>query len=299
MIKISDILEKKVLSLSSAQSLGIIKDVHCINMLKNVNYLEVYNEKLERSFLLSFGAVKNFSDVILVEDESVLINIEEVNIATHITKVLGMAIYSQYGDYKGNIVDIECCQNSKVYKIHSNDFAFTPTAISLVGDVILIRSNTKLTKKKPLTLPRPKIDYPVYLLDDQPQSIVSNNENIVDAISDSSFKSVLPSIANAMDIPKLTLSSAPQAISVQEGEPMISQNALKNLAGELYDAEEHIPTRIICNYDFLIGRTLFKDLYSFNGNLIAKSGIKIDDVLLTNARRAGKLVELTLNSKRY
>lgn len=62
-------------------------------------------------------------------------------------------------------------------------------------------------------------------------------------------------------------------------------------------ANELIPPRIIGDYNFLLGRTLIKDLKSYSGELLARENTFVTVELVEVARRFGKLVELTLNSK--
>lgn len=58
------------------------------------------------------------------------------------------------------------------------------------------------------------------------------------------------------------------------------------------------PFRIISNYGFLLGRLVTKTIFSFNRELIVKEGDVITTPIVERARHAGKLVELTLNSKK-
>ena len=62
------------------------------------------------------------------------------------------------------------------------------------------------------------------------------------------------------------------------------------------DSEEKTPARIISDYDFLLGRTLLRDLFTYANTLIARAGTTVTKDLVETASRYGKLVELTLNS---
>ena len=57
------------------------------------------------------------------------------------------------------------------------------------------------------------------------------------------------------------------------------------------------PTRIISDYNFLLGRMLDDDLLSYDGRLIAYKNTRVTVDVVEKARLAGKLLELTLNSK--
>lgn len=94
-----------------------------------------------------------------------------------------------------------------------------------------------------------------------------------------------------------SLLSAKAPISISPKEPLISQNAFEKMGiNALTIDDEHTPNRVICNCDFLIGRTLSCDLCTYNNTPIAMKGEKIDHHILSLARKYGKLVELTLIS---
>ena len=62
-------------------------------------------------------------------------------------------------------------------------------------------------------------------------------------------------------------------------------------------ADEHVPLRIISDYGFLLGRRVTANIFSFNRDLIVEEGEVITTRVVERARKYGKLVELTLNSK--
>lgn len=57
------------------------------------------------------------------------------------------------------------------------------------------------------------------------------------------------------------------------------------------------PPRVVSDYNFLLGRTLQDDLYTYQGQLIAKANTFVTVEIVEKARLNGKLLELTLNSK--
>lgn len=91
----------------------------------------------------------------------------------------------------------------------------------------------------------------------------------------------------------------PPAIAAGKGEPMFSAGALSVLlddAAFVQSRDAHNPTRIICDYDFLLGRTLGADLVTYMGETLAPKGAIITPSIVELARAHGKLVDLTLNS---
>ncbi len=80
--------------------------------------------------------------------------------------------------------------------------------------------------------------------------------------------------------------------TASEDNAVFLQETLISMGGD-----GHTPPRIICEYDFLLGRKLAFPLYTYGGELIAEADCEITEQLVDSARKAGKLVELTLNSK--
>lgn len=92
----------------------------------------------------------------------------------------------------------------------------------------------------------------------------------------------------------------PISMSADSREPVLTNGAFQMIldgsAAYSYDEDAHTPTRVICDYEFLLGRTLGADLRTYTGEIIAAKGSAVTDETVDRARRAGKLVELTLNS---
>ena len=59
------------------------------------------------------------------------------------------------------------------------------------------------------------------------------------------------------------------------------------------DTSQRKPHRVITDYRFLLNRTISKDIFNNNGELLAKANSKITTKTIETARNCGKLVELT------
>ncbi len=137
---------------------------------------------------------------------------------------------------------------------------------------------------------QPKIEQsPVNVKFQQEQSKAEKNNELTndESLSNDSFDD---SFENADNLP------------LKDNHPLMT--ALKGQKhNSVFDAKlnkvksEHNPYRIICDYDFLLGRELQQDLSTYMGEIIAPKGSLVTDGLVEQARLCGKLVELTLNSK--
>lgn len=308
MLELSNFISKSVLCVNDATHIGTIENVYFENTCKKVAYFLICNNDGER-FLLPFDCISNFGDVLTVDDAVCLKRLLDVDLTSFDFDILNKDVYTTVGDFKGKVEKIEFTKSGNIAKIYTATSQFTPIAISIVGDVILLKSTPKQPKKR-VTIPRPKTDYPVYILNDAHTSKSQKQSNMLEKSQPSlfdggqeisnSFNDAHSILSNASFQSTNVLHSAPPTIllSNDDREPMLSSTAFKTLVGIDSFDDDHTPTRIICNFDFLIGRVLSRDLKTFGGDLIAYAGTQVDEDVLQNARRAGKLVELTLNSEK-
>lgn len=287
MVKFSSILAKTVLSKTDACIIGSIKDVYFSNDFQRAEYVQIANGNVNR--YAPFSAIASIKDAIIINADDLKDENEIANVLIHNT--LDLPVYTNTGEYKGAVCDAELSNVGKVISFSTQDFQFSPSSIFALKDVIMLKSSqTQKRKSTKVRIPRPKTDYPVFILENGANDLQSVEYNI----NDKSAAESAPVISASA-----TLASAPPVVSLSSDtrEPMFSKGALESIIGNsIDDGDDHAPTRVICNYDFLIGRVLSADLLSFNGTLIAKSNSVVDDDLLTKARKAGKLVELTINS---
>lgn len=219
-----------------------------------------------------------------------------------------MPCYTQNGVLKGYLAQATFSQNGKISVFSTQTDKFSPSGISSVGDVIILK-NGKARKAKPQNIPRPKTQTSVTILKGaKPER---EKIDILSAPIDKTPKNISDTNAMTTEVSQsdenapfayksaetVILSSAPPAIAISPDAPKFTKDAFEKILGEpLYTDDEHTPSRVISDYSFLLGRTLSKDLTTFAGVLIAKKGDEITDALVNLAMRHGKLVELALYS---
>lgn len=328
MLEISKFISKSALCASDATYIGEVENVYFENTCKKIAYflIRVIEDKRE---LLPFECISSFGDVLTIEDRTCLKNPLDIDLTMLDFGVLNKDVYTSFGDFRGRVEKMEFTRAGNVSKIYTNSAQFSPSVISKIGDVILLKSAPKQQKKK-VTIPRPQTDYPVYILDEPSFSQPRKKANAFNAMGDTQSLDIKQSVPTPFEIQQdsktsfdggrtstsmnntksqsanmsfqnlSVFQSAPPSVllSNDDREPMLSSTAFKTLVGETEFDDEHTPTRIICNFDFLMGRVLSRDLRTFGGDIIAYEGTQVDEKVLQHARRAGKLVELTLNSEK-
>lgn len=331
MAQLSKIINSPVISLATSCIIGKTTDVYFDNKLKNSVYFCINREDGSEDVLLPVGKADSMSDAIVIKSEADLIPINDADVSDLRIGIMGMPVFTPVGGYKGDISDAVICGNGKVAKWQTLQSEFTPSAIISSGNVILQKGAAKIKQKKTV-IPRPEKDYPVYILNDA-KKVLEIERSILDgsvpvyAEAEDNFAvgttaaeiksaqtantvfadTVLTEAVNSISAKSADAAfpgaAFPGAISMQAGndkEPVLSNGAFEVLLdgsnAYSYDEDAHTPNRVICDYEFLLGRTLGADLMTYTGELIAKKNSVVTDSVVEKARRAGKLVELTLNS---
>ena len=276
MSRLSAVIGKPVLNIATTCIIGKVTDVYFDENLKKAVYfcIEIFPEN--KPMLLEYTEAQSILDAVVVADDVKLTSIQDADVTALRTSVMGMPVYAPNGADKGKIKDIIITLAGKITKLQTTTSEFTPSAIISVGNVILQKGAVK-SKTKKTVIPRPSEERPVYILND-----AKKVREIEKTILDGSMPIPMP--------PK----------QETEKEPVLSNGAFEMLLegsrAYSYDDDARTPTRVICDYEFLLGRTLGADLCTYTGELIAKQNSTVTDAIVDKARRAGKLVELTLNS---
>ncbi len=276
MSRLSAVIGKPVLNIATTCIIGKVTDVYFDENLKKAVYfcIEIFPEN--KPMLLEYTEAQSILDAVVVADDVKLTSIQDADVTALRTSVMGMPVYAPNGADKGKIKDIIITLAGKITKLQTTTSEFTPSAIISVGNVILQKGAVK-SKTKKTVIPRPAEERPVYILNDA-KKVLEIEKTILDG---------------SMPIPMPPKQET-------EKEPVLSNGAFEMLLegsrAYSYDDDARTPTRVICDYEFLLGRTIGADLCTYTGELIAKQNSTVTDAIVDKARRAGKLVELTLNS---
>ncbi len=278
MSRLSKCLDAPVVVKGNGKLVGYIKNVYFDKIAKIFAYFSILSDEGQNFLLPTAGA--NLRDALMLDDENGLLCPDDVSLDGLTRDILGVPAFTQSGAYKGNVLDAQFSQAGKLTKLTLSSGEVSPSAILCFGDVVLLKAAKPSSAPK---IPRPQKDYAVELLDGATKDIPQRTETLPDSAGGTLF---IPTGG---------------AISFGGGEPLLSQGALNAVldgseAPAVINDEAHTPTRIICDYEFLLGRTLGADLKTYAGELLASKGAAITSEIVEVARAHGKLVELTLSS---
>lgn len=312
-------IAKPVLSLDGSKIVGRIKNVYLSENFSNIAYFGIEDVYMQKEQTLPFEDVLDFADVAVVQNTARLQDISDVDFTSLCQVRIGMPCYTQNGILKGFVEKAAFSASGKISYFATQTDKFSPSGIQSIGDVIVLK-NGKTRKAKPQTMPRPKAQTAVTILQDEnvaenkTDNLSAQNENFAESpdLSQDKTDTDLSSRYAFLNSSTIAVSSAPPAISISPDAPKFTKDAFEQIVGsqgiirsqenvtraDNNDAytDAHTPARVISDYSFLLGRTLSQDLATFAGMPLAKKGDKITDTLVNLAMQHGKLVDLALYS---
>ncbi len=226
--------------------------------------------------LLPPSAISSFGDVVVVDDLTDIRKIEDVDFTT-LNTVVGKTVYTNSGVKKGVVLDV-VCSGENVTEFVLEDTTVKPNEVQGVGEIVLLKAPAKRKRKK-------KADFTALANKDTPVEILAEDT------STGEFNENKPFVYDEM---------AESEVNAYKNKVALNENAepttINNVDSAIYP-QYNMPPRIISDYNFLLGRILTEDLFTYNGELIAYSNTPITINVVERARLSGKLLELTLNSK--
>ncbi len=310
-------IAKPVLSLDGSKIVGRIKNAYLSENFSNIAYFGIEDVSMQKEQTLPFEDVLDFADVAVVQNTARLQDIRDVDFTSLCQVRIGMPCYTQNGILKGFVEKAAFSASGKISCFATQTDKFSPSGILSIGDVIVLK-NGKTRKAKPQTIPRPKTQTAVTILQDEniadnkTDNLSAQNENFAENsdLSQDKTDTDLSSRYAFLNSSTIAVSSAPPAISISPDAPKFTKDAFEQIVGSHIRSQEnvtradnndaytdaHTPARVISDYSFLLGRTLSQDLATFAGMPLAKKGDKITDTLVNLAMQHGKLVDLALYS---
>ena len=263
-----------VLSKNDFCIIGKITDCILDLSLKKIAYFLCIKD--ESILLLPPSAISSIGDVVVVDDLTDIRKIEDVDFTAFKT-VASKEVYTNSGVKKGVVLDIVYAVEN-VTEFVLEDTSIKPNEVQGVGEIVLMKAPIKRKRRK-------KTDFTA--LADKDSAV----EILAEDTSTGEFNENKPFVDDEM---------AESDVITHKNKVVSNENAKSstiNNVDSVINPQYNMPPRIISDYNFLLGRTLTEDLFTYNGELIAYSNTPITINVVERARLSGKLLELTLNSK--
>lgn len=263
-----------VLSKNNFCIIGKITDCILDLSLKKIAYFLCIKD--EGVLLLPPSSISSVGDVVVVDDLTDIRKVEDVDFTT-LKTIVGKTVYTNSGVKKGVVLDVVCsCEN--VVEFVLNDATVKPNEVQGVGEILMLKAPAKRKRRK-------KADFTALTHKDVPVEILAEDT------SSGEFNENKPFVDDE---------TAESEVNAHKNKVASNENATSSTINEVAPViypQYNMPPRIISDYNFLLGRTLTEDLFTYNGEPIAYSNTPITINVVERARLSGKLLELTLNSK--
>lgn len=234
----SNIKNKVVVSISTANKLGQVKGVYIDKTLRAPIYLGVEGD--EGAWALKISDVFCHSDIITVLNDEAVAPMGNMDNCEFVD--MGAEVYDVKAFFIGSLTDIK----------------LTPTS----PNALLIVKDCHIKMQKIISL--------------QSKTIIVNTQR-------KQLKNKLQTL-QALPKPQETAAIAPAPNVLQLTD-----------AGPAYNPP--LKQRTDYGYNFLLGRRLVRDIVGINQELLIKKDTIITPHLIEQARKTGKLIDLSLNSK--
>jgi sporulation protein YlmC with PRC-barrel domain len=324
MIKLTDIISKPVICVSSASTLGTIENAVFDKKLSKVSFLCVFDEELgEKKYIRASSIINTANNAVTVKSGMYCQNEIKPN------SPLKARIYDCEGNAEGYISDIVLDEELKVLKILTSDrtaikpeniLSFSPAGAVFYKEgqkpLYVNRIKNKSVKKSAARTEihaeqTEKEEKQKNALSDESEQNKSETENTpAKENSEKEQKNLKnpPSEENNThkeDITQKSESDENKPKSNENPENIIAENnpppdipACQTAAGNFLSA---VPIRfinIVPPYNYLIGRKITSDIYDENRKVIAGKDSVITMNTVDICRRHNRLMTLAKNSKK-
>ena len=263
-----------VLSKNNFCIIGKITDCILDLSLKKIAYFLCIKD--EGVLLLPPSSISSVGGVVVVDDLADIRKVEDVDFTTFKT-IVGKTVYTNSGVKKGVVLDV-VFSGENVVEFVLNDATVKPNEVLGVGEIVMLKAPVKRRRRK-------KADF----------TALAHNDTLVEILAEDTSSG-----ESNENKPFVDDEMAESEVNAHKNKMASNENAtsstINNVDSAIYP-QHNMPPRIISDYNFLLGRTLTEDLFTYNGELIAYSNTPITINVVERARLSGKLLELTLNSK--
>ncbi len=269
MKRITDHLSKEIVIISEGEIAGIVTNAYVKEKLGRVIGWRVSSEEKEEESLVPLGRIVGFADALTVQNASA------VKPSPYMPCPLGAKMYDSAGRFIGVFRDL--CFDEKTGRtlsVLSDEKEFDPSLVVGVSAKAVVFRAEEHAEKRFAKAPRNKVGQA------EKRTRRKINENALSLFSEGERQ------AEEQATPQEEIIETQEATEINRTE--IESSAL---------SEESEKTEFLGDYGFLLGRTVLKDVLS-GGAVIAKKGSEVSAEIVEEARAKGKLVELTVNSKR-
>lgn len=268
MIKVSELLSKRLISLANAEVIGTISNIVFDSKLERGRLLKIYNDDdtdITTRFV-ELKKVKNLEfDAAVINDKSFVSALWNTD-GSGIINPINSECFNQDGKALGVVKDITL-DGTLVTSILVGEKEFLPKQLLSYSEKLLIFNDTG----KPVKLPKAKTEVPTALGGEQIATVHGEQ-----TVASNILVPTKVSKENTVVVRSAPVDAAPDRESEQPRPlPPVQQPA----------------------YSFLLGKTVSRDIKSQSGETLILAGTTVNENILELAKKNGRLVQLALHAE--
>lgn len=281
MKKITDFLGKPVLSLYESVTQGIVKDLMFDKNFKKLKYIIMFDDnEFQEEKIINVGEIYSCGENALIIKNNACIELKSA-IKSETSNPINNRVYTTLGKFLGIVTDIYIDDKQNIVNVElDNSTTLDIKQIVTSGkDAMFVQDQDNIVK-------------------------LSNfkNKAITNTIENKKIKvEILKTPTENAEISTQTLEHT-QTNSINESDNNMEQdnNSIQiepiKPRKKVELNESCLPKKSTTKNNFLIGRKVQKNIYSFNHELIIKKNTKISEKTILTAKSHSKLKELSLYS---
>lgn len=282
MKKISDFLGKPVLSLYESVTQGIVKDLIFDKNFKKLKYIVMFDDnEFQEEKVINVADIYSYGENALIIKNNACIELKSA-IQSEVSNPINNRAYTTLGKFLGIVTDVvlDDKQNISQVELDNTNMIEIKQVVTSGKDAMFIQDEDNLVKlcnfkSKSITNSQQNKKIKVQILAEQKEIDEDTTQEIATEPSQLENLTTEPILAKQED--------------AKEIEPIKPRKKI-----ELN--ENCLPVKTTSKNNFLIGRKVLKNIYSFNHELIIKKNTRISEKTILNAKSHSKLKELALYS---
>ncbi len=283
MKKITDFLGKPVLSLYESVTQGIVKDLIFDKNFKKLKYIVMFDDnEFQEEKVINVADIYSYGENALVIKNNACVELKNA-IQSEVSNPINNRAYTTLGKFLGIVTDVvlDDKQNIKEVELDNTNMIEIKQVVTSGKDAMFIQDEDNLVKL---------CNFKSKAITNSPQ----NKKIKVQILKDENLEKD-ETFVEEKPIEEISQEEMPneQVLIKQDAEPEVEPIKPRKKV-EL--KENCLPVKTTSKNNFLIGRKVLRNIYSFNHELIIKKNTRITEKTILNAKSHSKLKELSLYS---
>lgn len=283
MRKITEYLGKPVLSLYESVTEGIVSNVVFDKNLRKLKFIVLFNDnEFQEERVINVNDIYSYGENAIIIKNNACLELR-YSILDETSNPINNHAYTTLGKFLGIVSDVEIDEKNNVVQVDlsSGESIDISKVVTSGRDAMFIQDEENLVKlsnfkKKNIINNKQNKEIKVQIMPTTAETLTTTEST---AETDSPEQDIQPQEVNIENL------AEPQEVKPIKPKKKVVLNA------------DCLPTKKVTKDNFLVGRKVEKNIYSFNHELIIKKNTRVTEKTIVTAKSHSKLKELALYSK--